>query len=108
LSRRTALFRPSFFARWLLGIVRHLKPTAITPWSQTRYPLEQSAEECRLLIAHLPANFVHGCLGPLQPALGLLNPKALDVGNRAHTRCLREAPLESPFCQTRSLDHLLQ
>src|SRR5688572_26745514 len=86
--------------------VRNAKALAVGARGQTRRALEQAAEERRILVADAPADLVDRRVRPLQPALGILDTKALYVGNGGNTRRLREAALERALGQLGALDDL--
>lgn len=70
---------------------------AIVARRQSRRAFEEAPEESRVFVADPPADFVDGCLRPLEPALRILDAKPLDIHERRETGGLRKAPLEGAF-----------
>jgi hypothetical protein len=68
---------------------------------------EQAAKEGGILVADLPADCIHRHVGPLELLLRILDPQALNVGNRREAGRAHEAPFEGACRELGTLDHLL-
>jgi hypothetical protein len=69
--------------------------------------LEQVPDEGRVFVTNPPADLVDRRVGPFEPALGIFDPQALDVGDRRQAGRADETPLAGTLGELRSPDHLL-
>jgi hypothetical protein len=80
---------------------------AVGTWGDACRPLEKAAEECRILVANVPTDFVDGGISAFEPALELLDAQGLNVGDRCEPGRLRETALESARREAAAFCHLL-
>ena len=77
---------------------------AVRSRRETRDALEEATEEGGFLVSDLPTDLIYRGFRSLEAALGVLDPKALHVGDRTQARRACEPTLEGALCEPSSPD----